>query len=46
MSVPRRDGTYNLFKIALAVVEAETKESWTWSSLEWIEDIGAQGMAM
>lgn len=45
-SVPGRDGTYNLFKIALAVVEAKTKESWTWFSLELTEDIGAQGMAM
>jgi hypothetical protein len=37
-----RDGNGNLFPIAMAVVEAETKDSWTWFLMELTEDIKAQ----
>ncbi|XP_058211586.1 uncharacterized protein LOC131323758 [Rhododendron vialii] len=35
------DGNNNMFPIAIAVVEAETKESWTWFLNILLEDIGS-----
>ena len=42
LSAVGRDGNNNLFPISLAVVEAETKDSWTWFLIELTEDIKAQ----
>ena len=42
LSAVGRDGNDNLFPIAMAVVEAETKDSWTWFLMELTEDIKAQ----
>ena len=42
LSAVRRDGNDNLFPIAMAVVEAETKDSWTWFLMELTEGIKAQ----
>nr|XP_023877950.1 uncharacterized protein LOC111990411 [Quercus suber] len=35
-----KDGNYGIYPIAFAVVEAETKESWTWFLSRLLEDIG------
>uniref|UniRef100_A0A2N9GC12 F-box associated domain-containing protein n=1 Tax=Fagus sylvatica TaxID=28930 RepID=A0A2N9GC12_FAGSY len=42
LSAVGRDGNDNLFPISMAVVEAETKDSWTWFLMELTEDIKAQ----
>jgi hypothetical protein len=42
LSAVGRDGNDNLFPIAMAVVEAETKDSWTWFLMELTEGIKAQ----
>lgn len=40
MSAVGRDGNDNMFPIAIVVVEAETKDSWTWFLKLLMEDIG------
>lgn len=40
LSAVGRDGNDNMFPIAIAVVEAETKDSWTWFLKLLMEDIG------
>ena len=36
-----RDGDDNMFSIAIAVVEAGTKDSWSWFLSEFMSDIGS-----
>jgi hypothetical protein len=36
-----RDGNNNMYPIAFAVVEAETKDSWTWFLATLVSDLGA-----
>ncbi|KAL0386098.1 UNVERIFIED_CONTAM: hypothetical protein Sradi_3004100 [Sesamum radiatum] len=38
-----RDGNDNMIPIALAVVQLENRDNWSWFISEWLEDIGALG---
>ncbi|KAK3010124.1 hypothetical protein RJ639_010723 [Escallonia herrerae] len=40
LSVVARDGNDNMFPVVVAVVEAETRDSWSWFLTELIDDLG------
>ncbi|KAK3032605.1 hypothetical protein RJ639_037369 [Escallonia herrerae] len=40
LSTMARDGNDNMFPVAVAVVEAETRDSWSWFLTKLIDDIG------
>ncbi|KAL0375734.1 UNVERIFIED_CONTAM: hypothetical protein Scaly_0691000 [Sesamum calycinum] len=42
----RRDGNDNMFPIAMAVVQVENRENWTWFLGELLDDIGGLGTSM
>ena len=35
-----KDENYNIFSVAMAVVEQENKDSWTWFLEQFADDIG------
>lgn len=39
MSTTRRDGNDNIFPVAIAIVDQENKESWSWFLWLFIENI-------
>ncbi|KAL2231732.1 UNVERIFIED_CONTAM: hypothetical protein Sindi_1767600 [Sesamum indicum] len=41
-----RDGNDNMFPIAMAVVQIENRENWTWFLGELLDDIGGMGTSM
>ncbi|KAL0315076.1 UNVERIFIED_CONTAM: protein STRUBBELIG-RECEPTOR FAMILY 7 [Sesamum calycinum] len=41
-----RDGNDNMFPIAMAVVQVENRENWTWFLGELLDDIGGLGTSM
>ncbi|KAK3031266.1 hypothetical protein RJ639_035566 [Escallonia herrerae] len=40
LSAMARDGNDNMFHVVVAVVEAETKDSWSWFLTELVDDLG------
>ena len=40
LSATARDGTDNIFPVALGVVKQENKDSWVWFLQTFVEDIG------
>ncbi|KAK3014922.1 hypothetical protein RJ639_009938 [Escallonia herrerae] len=43
LSVVARDVNDNMFPVAVAIVEAETRDSWSWFLTELIDDLGGSG---
>ena len=40
LSAIAKDGNDNIFLVAMAVVEQENKDSWTWFLEQFVDDIG------
>ena len=40
LSATAKDGNDNIFPVAMAVVEQENKDSWTWFLEQFADDIG------